>query len=121
MNCTWIRTLIAAIFLMVQVAGASPAGPPCGAEQRETVRCTLPCCSGGICECGMAPSKAPAQPAPAAPMPHAQALKFMPVFMNIVVPRFPPLITQKPTRFLAADAFLPHCPPALALHCALLI
>lgn len=121
MKHAWFRTLTAAIFLMVQVAGASGPGPSCAAEQRESVRCSLSCCSGGICECGMAPSKAPAEPAPVAPVPHTQALKFMPVFMNIVVPRFSPLLSQKPTRPLAPDAFLPHCPPALALHCALLI
>jgi hypothetical protein len=45
----------------------------------------------------------------------------MPVLMSVFVPRFSPLITQKPIRPLAPDAFLPHCPPALALHCALLI
>lgn len=121
MRHAWLRILTAAIFLMLQVVGASLAGSPCGAEQRETVRCTLPCCSGGFCECGMAPNKSPAQPAPAAPMPHTQALKFMPVFMSVVVPHFSPLITQKPIRLQAPDAFLPHCPPALALHCALLI
>lgn len=121
MRHVWLRILTAVIFLMVQAVGAAPAGPPCGAEQREAVRCSLPCCAGGICECGMAPSKAPAKPAPLTPLPHAQELKFMPVLMSVVVPHFSPLITQKPTRLLAADAFLPHCPPALALHCALLI
>lgn len=121
MKHAWLRILTAAIFLMVQAVGASPAGPSCKAEQRESVRCTLPCCSGGICECGMAPSKAPAKPAPLTPVPHAQALKFIPAFVNVFTQTFAPLVLQKPTRPLAPDAFLPHCPPALALHCALLI
>lgn len=117
--CT--RLITAVIFLMAQVAGASVSGPSCGVEQREAVRCALPCCSSGICDCGMAPSEAPAESLPVAPMPHAQDFKFTSVFMNIVVPRFSPLMIQKPTRLLTVDAFLPHCPPALALHCALLI
>lgn len=121
MRHVWLRILTAAIFLMVQVVGAAPAGPPCGAEQRETVRCTLPCCSGGFCECGMAPSKAPAKPAPLTPVPQAQALKFIPALLNGFTQTLAPLVLQKPIRLLAPDAFLPHCPPALALHCALLI
>lgn len=121
MNCSWVKTLIAAIFLMVQAVSASPAGPSCKAEQRESVRCTLPCCSGGICDCGMAPNQPPAKPVPVSPVPHAQLLKFIPALVNDFTQAFKPLVLQKPTRPLAPDAFLPHCPPALALHCALLI
>lgn len=45
----------------------------------------------------------------------------MPMLTSVIELRFSPLISQTPPRPLAADAFLPHCPPALALHCALLI
>lgn len=45
----------------------------------------------------------------------------MPVLMNVIAPHFLPLLSQKPLRLLATDTFQPHCPPALALHCALLI
>ncbi|MBB5036365.1 hypothetical protein [Prosthecobacter dejongeii] len=69
----------------------------------------------------MAPNSEPVKPAPVAPVSHIQELKFMPVLMSVVVLRFFPLLSQKPLRLLATDTFLPHCPPALALHCALLI
>lgn len=122
MKHRWSRLILAAIFLMVQVAGASVSRPSCvqGAEVKAGP-CTLGCCSGPVCECGIAPAQKPAEPAPAAPTPHTQPLKFMPVLVNGLTPTFAPLVLQKPLRPLAADAYLPHCPPALALHCALLI
>lgn len=116
--CT--RLILAAIFLMVQVAGASVSGFSCSAE-KQVGRCKMACCSGPVCECGMAPAQKPAEPAPAAPKPQGQPVKFMPVLVNGITPTFAPLVLQKPSRPLAADAYLPHCPPALALHCALLI
>ena len=109
-----------AIFLMVQVAGAAISGPSC-AGKKEVSTCKLACCVSTVCECGMVPSQTPAKPAPVAPVPHPQEIKFMPVLMSVLMPPISPLVSQEPTRLLALDAFLPHCPPALALHCALLI
>jgi len=45
----------------------------------------------------------------------------MSVIAGVLPPPLCSLISQVPLRLLAPDAFLPHCPPALALHCALLI
>ena len=115
-----IRIITTAIFLMAQVAGAAVSDPSC-VQETEVSSCKHACCSGDACSCGMAPSKTPAKPAPAAPVPHAQEIKFMPMLTSVIELRFSPLISQTPPRPLAADAFLPHCPPALALHCALLI
>jgi hypothetical protein len=63
----------------------------------------------------------PAKPAPAAPVPQGQPVKLMPVLVNVFTQTFSPVVLQKASRPLAPDARLPHCPPALALHCALLI
>ncbi len=120
MRHAWIRTLTAAFFLMAQVAGAAVSGPSC-VQKNEVSICKLACCISTVCECGMTPSQTPAKPAPVTPVPHTQEIKFMPVLLSELVPPFSPLVSQEPPRPLAPDAFLPHCPPALALHCALLI
>lgn len=118
--CT--RLILAAIFLMVQLAGVSVSRPSC-VQSKEVIAppCTLGCCSGPVCECGMAPMQKPAKPAPAVPAPQGQPVKFMPVLVNVFTQTFAPLVLQKASRPPTHDAFLPHCPPALALHCALLI
>ncbi|MEQ1748772.1 MAG: hypothetical protein ABL974_05085 [Prosthecobacter sp.] len=122
MKHRWSRLILAAIFLMVQVAGASVSRPSCvQSKEAKAAPCTLGCCSGPVCECGMAPTQKPTEPAPAAPAPQGQSVKFMPVVVNVFTQTFAPLVLQKASRPLAPDAFLPHCPPALALHCALLI
>jgi hypothetical protein len=120
MRHAWIRIITAAIFLMAQVTGAAVSSSSC-VQEKEVRACHQACCSGTACECSMAPSKAPARPAPMAPVPHFQEIKFTPILTSVMVPRFSPLVSQKPPRPLPADAFLPHCPPALALHCTLLI
>lgn len=122
MKHPWSRLILAAIFLMVQMAGASVSGPSCvQSKEAKTGPCTLGCCSSSLCQCGMAPTQKPAEPAPLAPTPQSQLLKFMPLLVNVIPQTFAPLVLQKPSRPLTHDAFLPHCPPALALHCALLI
>jgi hypothetical protein len=119
MKHRWSRLILAAIFLMVQVAGASVSRPSCvQGKEAKAAPCTLGCCSGPVCECGMAPMQ---KPAPAAPVPQGQPVKFMPVLVNVFTQTFSPVVLQKASRPLAPDARLPHCPPALALHCALLI
>lgn len=122
MKHRWSILILAAIFLMVQVVGASVSGPSCvqGTEAK-AAPCTLGCCSLPVCECGMAPAHKPEQPAPTAPTPQSQPVKFMPALVNVITQTFAPCVLQKPSRPLTPDAFLPHCPPALALHCALLI
>ncbi|MES2595757.1 MAG: hypothetical protein V4662_10500 [Verrucomicrobiota bacterium] len=122
MKHRWSRLILAAIFLMVQVSGVSASSTSCvRGTKAKAVHCTLGCCSGPVCECGMAPAQKPAEPAPAAPAPQSQSVKFMPLPVNVIMQSFAPLILQKPPRPLTLDAFLPHCPPALALHCALLL
>jgi hypothetical protein len=116
----WISILTGIIILMVQVTGVSHSGPSCGAE-KPAGRCILGCCSGAVCECGMAPNQKPVEPAPVAPTPQIQPVKFMPVLVNVCAPMFTPVVLQKPSRPLTPDDFLPHGRPALVLHCALLI
>lgn len=120
MRHTLIRIITAAIFLMAQMAGAAVSGPSCMEEKAVSI-CKLACCVSTVCECSMSPAQTPAKPSPMTPVPHTQDFKFMPVLLHMLVPPFSPLVSQKPPRPLAPDAFLPHCPPALALHCALLI
>jgi len=120
MRHTWIRTIIAAIFLMTQVAGAAVLRPSC-VQEKEVSTCKLACCASTVCECGMAPSQTPVKPAPLVPVPHTQDIKFMPVLLSVLVPPFAQVVSQEQPMLLAPETFLPHCPPALALHCALLI
>lgn len=117
MNCSWIKTFITAFLWMAMIAGAGMAG---NADCEVKVSpCENRCCVNGKCGCGMAPAQTPEAPNPAQAPPIS---KLMPLALPLTEKRLSPLAGKLETRtVIMPEAALPHRPPALTLHCALLI
>lgn len=121
MRQPFIRLIVAAIFLMAQMAGAAVSAAPCNSEQEAPARCKLGCCSGPVCDCGMAPIKSPAKPAPLTPVQDHQEIKFMPLEVTAIKSPITSLESHFQRTPLVPSAFLSHCLPAFVRHCAFLI
>jgi hypothetical protein len=123
MNYSWIKTFITSFLWIAVIASARAvvAAESCVGELK-TARCEQGCCTNGECGCSMAPAPMPEAPKPALPSQTSPACKLMPLGMPVAENDICPLADKLETRAVTTpEAARPHRPPALTLHCALLI